>query len=557
MSFKACRIPNFCVMLLFGGIVLFGSACRLKSQRNLHRPPSESPQRIQLDSTTFVLGSNRLQFHAAGLWEMYLEGDAYTRGWSKGMLAKELIHSQEQAFIATLEGLVPNANHQWLVKRFLRYFNRDIENYLQPEYKEEIKGVSQFTSAQYNYIAPSFERLLYFHAAHDLGHALRDLALVGCTSVALWGDKTEDGKLLIGRNFDFYAGDAFAEQKMVVFIRPKQGIPHAMVTWPGMVGAVSGMNLSGITVTINAGKSNLPHKAKTPISLLSREILQHAHTIEDAIRIASKRQVFVAESIMVASGREGKVILLEVSPRKMDTYEVDPQRDHLISTNHFKSEGYRQDKRNWEHARNSHSVYRFERMEQLIEQNKAINPAMMAEMLRDRRGLDGSTLGMGNEKAINQLIAHHAVLFQPEDLHMWVSTAPYQLGTFVGYRLEEVFGRDGKATNMQADDLLTIAPDPFIYTDTFQNYQLYRMLTDSLKQLTPHQKWTEGQLSYFAQLNPDFWKTHDQIGEYHYTRKDFHKALAYFETALNLEVSSRKERMALQRKVNKVRKKVN
>ena len=58
------------------------------------------------------------------------------------------------------------------------------------------------------------------------------------------------------------------------------------VTWGGFIGAVSGMNEKGITVTINAAKSDLPTGSATPVSLVTREILQYAKNINEAIAIA-------------------------------------------------------------------------------------------------------------------------------------------------------------------------------------------------------------------------------------------------------------------------------
>src|SRR5690606_20508039 len=137
------------------------------------------------------------------------------------------------------------------LRQFLKIYNRQLYQHVTNEYKTEIYGVSRYASDGFDFVAPKYLRTLYLHGAHDIGHALTDLSLVGCTSFAVWGDKTDDGSLLIGRNLDFYAGDKFAEDKIVYFMRPEKGHPFMSVSWPGMSGVVSGMNLEGLTVTIN------------------------------------------------------------------------------------------------------------------------------------------------------------------------------------------------------------------------------------------------------------------------------------------------------------------
>src|SRR5690606_23962492 len=231
--------------------------------------------------STFVAGTNFLTKNKQGLWELYIEGDPLERGLITGSLTDTLIDKQETVFLNKVKDLVSSESKQKFLRKFLSWYNRKMYKHITNEYKAEIYGVSRYASEDFNEIAPPYLRSLYLHGAHDIGHALQDLALVGCTSFAAWGENTDDGKLIIGRNFDFYAGDAFAEEKIIAFVNPEAGYKFMSVTWGGMIGVVSGMNEKGLTVTINAGKSKVPLVAKTPVSIVTREILQYASTIEE------------------------------------------------------------------------------------------------------------------------------------------------------------------------------------------------------------------------------------------------------------------------------------
>src|SRR5690606_38708182 len=138
--------------------------------------------------------------------------------------------------------------------------------------------------------------------------------------------------------------------------------------------------------TINASKSKIPLSAKTPISILTREILQHAKNIEEAIAIAKKRKVFVSESIMIGSAHDNKAVLIEVSPKQMDVYDV-PNSNQLICSNHFQSDDLKNDIRNLAQIKESHSQYRFDRMQELFNENPKINTKVAAEILRNKEGL--------------------------------------------------------------------------------------------------------------------------------------------------------------------------
>lgn len=538
-------------------LVLYSTSCagvrHAPAVANYHDHVGE---RVEAPSG-YTLRNGLLRKNRQGLWELYVAGDPLERGLANGVLTKELLHRQEAAFVSQVQELVPSRLRQWLLLRFINHFNRRLTHHIPTAYQAEIYGVSRSASDAFNFIAPPYPRLLYFHAAHDIGHALQDLALVGCTSFAAWGSHTADGKLLIGRNFDFYAGDAFSKEKIIAFIAPDQGYKHAMVTWAGMIGAVSGMNEKGLTVTINAGKSAIPYEAKTPISLLAREILQHACTIDEALAIARRREVFVSESIMVGSAADGKAILIEVSPHKIGVHAVSNTVDALVCANHFQSEPYRSDRRNIRQIEESHSKYRFDRMTELLAAKPKLTPVDAAAILRNRQGIAGVDLGYGNEKAINQLLAHHAVIFQPEDRRMWVAAAPYQLGEFVAYDLDDVFERLAAmdTDTVLATDSLNIAADPFALSAEFSDYEEFRVQVRTLEAaIAAGTEISDEALLDFQRLNPMHWKTDFLIGEYYRTQHRHADALRHYLLAASREVTTAADRALIQKRIRKCKK---
>ena len=264
------------------------------------------------DKGLFVYKDNWIRKSKSGLWEMYVEGDAFERGVINGKLSKQLVVKQEVQFVDMLNELIPSRFYINFLKYFVAWFNRDLDENITEEYKKEIYGVSLSASPDYSFIGPNYYRILNYHAAHDIGHLLQELHMVGCTSFSAWGAKTPDSSLIVGRNFDFYVGDGFAEDKIIAFINPNVGNKFMMVTWGGMIGAVSGMNEKGLTVTINAARSEIPTSSATPISIVAREVLQYAGTVDEAYEIIAKRKTFVAQTFMVSSDADKKTVVLEV-----------------------------------------------------------------------------------------------------------------------------------------------------------------------------------------------------------------------------------------------------
>lgn len=514
--------------------------------------PDQVPQRTLGTDGRWHVGRNWLGRDSLGLFEAFIEGDDLERGLAYGALASELIERQEAIFVGRLREMVPGAVRLDYLKYFTAWYNRDLDAHVPREYLREIYGVSRSFADGYDFVGPKYMRALNYHAAHDIGHALTDLAMVGCTSFASKGTRSADGQLLVGRNFDFWMGDDFAREKLILFVRPKTGLPHAIVTWGGFMGAASAMNLEGLTVTINAARSELPYGARTPIAILARRIVQHAATIEEAIAIAKQHEVFVSESMLIASARDGRAVIIEKAPDGMDVF--DPGDDLVVCANHYQSQRFRASEANTANIRESDSMARFRRMQQLIDSVGALDPATAAAILRDRHGLDGAPVGLGNPMAINQLIAHHAVIMQPGERRLWVSAWPYQIGAFACYDLRDVFARcaTGDSLTIVRDTARTIGPDPFLATPAFAEQQWWqqqrtRIATSVLKgdpiALSPADE------ARFIAAAPDSYITHMALGDLHRANGQHATAAKSYTTALQLPVASLKEHERLEERL--------
>ena len=499
-------------------------------------------ERKTISESSFYIGNNWLRKNRFGVWEARLSGKPFEIGAKYGILAKELIQQQEIVFVNDFSKAVPNKLKQFFLKHLIGLFNRKLDKHIPIEYLLEIYGGSFANSREFNSIAPAYLRVLNYHAAHDIGHALNDYQLVGCTSFSVKGSKTKDGQIISGRNFDFYSGDEFAKTKVISFFEPEQGHKFASLSWPGFSGVVSGMNVEGLTVTMNAAKSTLPRSSKTPISLLGRELLQYASNIEEAIALANKRDVFVSETIMVNSAKDNATVLIEKAPKQSDSFL--PQQDVVVCANHFQSDRFASSDLNLENIEQSDSIYRFNKMKQLLNESEEVSSLRAADILRDRNGTNGEELGNGNPRAINQLIAHHSIIFQPGKLMMWISTEPWQVGEYLCYDLNKVFNLQEVPTNDIDEASYLIPADPFIKTKEYHDFITFRNLKFKINDfiygfsksaIDEHEEIT------FVNSNPNYYEAYMILGMYFKKLKQYEKAKVYFHQSLDRIVSSKEE----------------
>ncbi|MEN8226212.1 MAG: C45 family peptidase, partial [Bacteroidota bacterium] len=424
------------VLAIIAFIIYFNIVVRISTPTDVN-PGSLGYEKHTLEAGFQSCNESWININEYGLGELYIEGDALELGVLHGLLLEDFVQKQEDAFVNQIKVMIPSESYLKFLRYFIAWFNKDLDEYIRQEYLLEIYGVSSYASEDFSFVGPKYHRILNYHAAHDIGHALQNMNLVECTAFGVWDERTDDSSLLIGRNFDFYVGDDFARQKILAFVNPDNGYSFASITWAGMIGVVSGMNEKGLTVTLNSAKSEIPFGARTPVSIIAREILQYASNIEEAMAIASARKSFVSESFLIGSPNDHKTVVIEKSTDS--TVLFDPDTNFIILSNHFQSDHFMNDPLNIENIQNETSLYRHERVHELLGENESMDHLDAAAILRDRKGSKGENIGNGNEKAINQLIAHHSIIFEPDKLRLWISTAPWQVGAYLCYDLDSIF----------------------------------------------------------------------------------------------------------------------
>ena len=497
---------------------------------------------VKINDTHFTLNNSWLRLNKHDNWECYLEGNGYERGITLGILQKELGKNQESVFIDEINKNVPS----WWFRKFLilgiSWFNRDLDQEIPLEYRQEIFGISKSFSDDFDHIGPKYNRIINYHAAHDIGHAVQNMHLVGCTAFGTWNFDSTQQMMLMGRNFDFYFGDEFAKNKVVLLSNPDEGYQFISIGWASFIGVVSGINEKGLGITLNSDKSEIPSKSGTPVSIIARDVLQYASNIEEAIKICEKYTSFVSESFTLSSAIDQTVVVIEKTPDTTGVYHT--KVDTIVVTNHFQSEALKDIPLNVAHKKVSESVRRYDRTAELLSQTDTINPYVISDILRDQKGVNGTDIGCGNPLAVNQLLAHHAVIFENVQKLIWVSAYPFQLNVMDAYSLNDFSNwTTNKVQFPIAIDSLQIGQDPFYKSDKFTQFEQFKTFKSTLISATESEiNLSDNWMTIFVQTNPNYYETYRLIGNYYFSKSNWSQSKKWYQVALTKEIAYQEDK---------------
>jgi predicted choloylglycine hydrolase len=196
------------------------------------------------------------------------------------------------------------------------------EHRLLPEHMAEVKALAEHSGVDWKQML--------------LGQCFLDLSpMTACSTITLPPEACADGVGRFGRNLDF-PGFNIADNQSVVFVcRPEGKYQFAAVSWPSLVGVLSGMNEHGLTLANMEVTRGMRLPAAMPYTLLYRTILERCRTVDEAVELLEKTPRQTANNLMLMDAAGARAVA-EVTPAKVTVRRTpaDSPQAALISTNH-------------------------------------------------------------------------------------------------------------------------------------------------------------------------------------------------------------------------------
>lgn len=247
--------------------------------------------------------------------------------------------------------------------------------------------------------------------------------VLGCTSVAAWGEYTKGGRFLVGRNLDYVGNGLYDRLPLVTRVRPKTGIPYAAVGTAGVVvDGATGMNEEGLTVALHQHvTTDVSCTFGRPIIDLAREILTQARTLEEACAIAAAAKIGGGWSIVVGHGKKRRAGVIHRTPRRFCLHE--PASQALAFANTFTEPTMRANELGSPPFRES-SRLREQRAAALLDAWRGeIDEHRIALLLRDHWDPERHRL-RGFAQTIAQPNNLTSVIFDADEGAAWVAEGP-------------------------------------------------------------------------------------------------------------------------------------
>lgn len=507
------------------------------------------PSTFTVDETGRTVHYGRASLTRDGkIWEMHLEGSPVVIGDAHGRLGSRLFDEVDEDMLEYVAGRYGSGVEQWTASMLLRWDYRAADTYLAPERRLELAALAAAMPEASGDRMSAYQRLFLYQCMHGLAQRLEDVVLEGSMFAASSKrpGSSERGNLVIGRSLSIDTDRELEFDPVVMVVRPDGRYPYVSVGWAGMLGVVTGINARGIFVSVNAARTDDPLEEGAPLPLVLRDVLERADTLETAATMLQEAKLRTSAVVLVGDGVQRTSMVLELAARdREDRRTIRGEDDAIVwATNHMVKEAFEGDLQNDWIRRYTSSGYRYDRLEELLSEPGPIEPERAAAVLRDRRGLGGAVLGLGNRNALDNLASTHTVVVDASAMVLWVSEGPSGLGRFQAFDLRKLLGREDAPSTPLGD----IPPDPLLYAEAYRDYQeaikLVRHARGLLTEGFPGRALWSAKVA--LALGPDVGDLHRLLGDIERELGNDSEALTHYKRYLELTPGRRRDQVRVE-----------
>lgn len=156
--------------------------------------------------------------------------------------------------------------------------------------------------------------------------------MVACSTVTLPASASPDGVARFGRNLDFPGLEIADKSSELLIFHPKGRYAFAAVSWPSLIGVLSGMNEHGLAIANMEVSRPLRKPAAMPYMLLYRSVLENCRTVPEAISLLQATPRQTANNLMIMDATGDRAVI-ELTPEQV-VVRRGQDGQALISTNH-------------------------------------------------------------------------------------------------------------------------------------------------------------------------------------------------------------------------------
>lgn len=243
-----------------------------------------------------------------------LTGSNYQKGYSHGLLLEEDI----KFVIKELKKII---NNEPFYKNIINniILNRTLKNYMSyipQKYLEEIKGISDAANVD-------FRDVLLLNVYDDIYNVF------GCTNFANW----DNDNLIHGRNLDYLYPELMWNNSIILYFKNEDYNDFISVTWPGLIGVLTGVNEKGLSLGSMTSKSPNQSKNRIPTGFLYRKILENAKNIKNTQIILNENKPSIGNNLLISSKNDGFAVVFEIDSNNIEL--LDNKNNYIAAANHF------------------------------------------------------------------------------------------------------------------------------------------------------------------------------------------------------------------------------